>query len=71
MLEGSPRDAHQRIDGNAFRMRLQGSQLVKKADAVGIFLAHAENSAAADGDARFANCRECAEPLVVNARGDD
>src|SRR5258708_10758757 len=64
-------DANEHVDGNAFGMRLQISQLVKQADAVSVFFAHAENASAANGDARFADRSERAQALIVNTRGDD
>ena len=34
MFERSPGDAHQRIDGHAFRMRIERGKLVQQADAI-------------------------------------
>ncbi len=46
-------------------------ELVQQADAVLFRFAHAENSAAADGDSRFAHVRDGSQAVFVDARGDD
>src|SRR5215469_8763537 len=69
--ERSSVDAREHVDGNAFGMRIEICELVKEADAVLIGFADAEDSAAANGDARFANARDGFEAVFVNARGDD
>ena len=71
MFQRSSLDAHQHIDGHAFRMRIERGKLVQQADAIVLGFAHADNSAAADRDSRFSHRREGAQAVVVVARGDD
>ena len=50
--ERRARVSHQHVDRHAFRVRIEARELVQQPDAVLVRFAHAQNSAAAHGDAR-------------------
>ena len=68
---GVPVDADQQVDRHAFRMRIERRQLPEQTVADRPILAHADDAAAADRDARLPHARERRQPVVVGARRDD
>jgi len=71
VFEGSPGDAHQRIDGYAFRMRIERGKLLQQPDAISFRFAEADDSSAANGNADFSHRRERAEAVVIIAGRDN
>src|ERR1700726_4012237 len=71
MFEGSSGDAYERIDRNAFRMRIERGKLVEQADAIALRFAEADDSSAANGNPGFSHRRQGAEAVVVIAGRDN
>ncbi len=69
--EGSPVDSHEHIDGHAFRMGLEGGQLMQEADTIFVRFAHADNAAAANCNTGTANGFERAQAIFVAPRLND
>ena len=69
MPERRAGDAHQRIDRDAFRMRIQRGKLVEQADAIVLRLPKTYDSPAADCNSRFSDrCKGCAVIVVIMLR---
>ena len=68
---GVPATRTSMLIGTDFGMRRQARQRRDHADAILAALAHADDAAAADIDARMAHVRERLEPVLIDARGDD
>jgi len=64
-------DAGQQVNRHAFRMRPERRQLVQHPAARPPRFAHADDAAAAHGDAGLADARDGLEPFGVRARRDD
>ena len=64
-------DLHEVVDRNALGVRVERRERVQECDPVLCLLAHAEDPAAADVDARIADGRERVEAILVSACRDD
>ena len=64
-------DAHQHVDGHAFRVGIEARQLVQQADTVFVGFAHADDAAGADGDAGFSHRSDGAQAVFIEASRDD
>ena len=69
-MERRALDLHQVVDRHRLRIGIEVRELRDQARALRPRLAHADDAAAADGNARAAHARERVEPVVVVARGD-
>ena len=63
-------DLHQHVDRDRFRVLRQIGQLLQHARAVGAALAHPQDAAGADVDARIAHELERIQAILEGARGD-
>ena len=70
-VRGRSGDTHQRIDGNAFRMRVERGKLVQQADAISFRFTETDDPATANGDSGFSHGCESAQAVVVISGGDD
>ena len=68
---GVPATRTQHVDRHALRMRVERCELPQHPAADAAILAHADDAAAAHGDARAPHARQRLEPLVVGPRRDD
>jgi len=69
--EGGAFDALEGVDGDGFGVGVLGGELEEEVEAVGDGFAHADDAAAADGDAGVADVFEGVEAVVVGTGGDD
>jgi hypothetical protein len=69
--EGGAFDALECVDGDGFGVGVLGGELEEEVEAVGDGFAHADDAAAADGDAGVADVLEGVEAVLVGAGGDD
>ncbi len=69
--EGGAFDALEGVDGDGFGVGVLVGELEEEVEAVGGGFAHADDAAAADGDAGVADVLEGVEAVLVSAGGDD
>jgi hypothetical protein len=69
--EGGTSDPDEGVDGDALGVGVEAGEFDQHSDAVVDGLTHADDAAAADGDAGLADVAEGEEAILVGAGGDD